>query len=68
MCANSTGSTQAFLSASDAAVSEKVADCKISIQSACALNTLYILMQAIVSLKAACAVIGSGVVVVNSVI
>jgi hypothetical protein len=34
MCANSTGSAQAFLSASDAAVSQEVADGKISIQSA----------------------------------
>jgi hypothetical protein len=39
MCANSTGRSQAFLSASDAAVSQEVVDEKISIQSACALNT-----------------------------
>jgi hypothetical protein len=32
MCANSTGRAQAFLSASDAAVSQEVADGKISIQ------------------------------------
>jgi hypothetical protein len=42
MCANSTGCAQAFWSASDAAVPREVADGKISIQSACALNTLYI--------------------------
>jgi hypothetical protein len=41
MCANSTGRAQAFLSASDAAVSQEVADGKIGIQSACALNTRY---------------------------
>jgi hypothetical protein len=41
MCANSTGRAPAFLSASDAAVSQEVADVKISIQSACALNTRY---------------------------
>jgi hypothetical protein len=41
MCANSTGRAQAFLSASDAEVSQEVADGKISIQSACALNTRY---------------------------
>jgi hypothetical protein len=41
MCANSTGRAQAFLSASDAAVSQEFADGKISIQSACALNTRY---------------------------
>jgi hypothetical protein len=41
MCANSTGRAQAFLSASDGAVSQEVADAKISIQSACALNTRY---------------------------
>jgi hypothetical protein len=42
MCANSTGRAQAFLSASDAAVSREVADGKISIQSARALNTRYV--------------------------
>jgi hypothetical protein len=41
MCANSTGRTQIFLSASDAVVSQEVADGKISVQSACALNTQY---------------------------
>jgi hypothetical protein len=41
MCANSTGRAQAFLSASDAVVSQEVADHKISIQSACALNPRY---------------------------
>jgi hypothetical protein len=41
MCANSTGHPQAFLSASDAALSREVADGKISIQSACALNSRY---------------------------
>jgi hypothetical protein len=41
MCANSTGCELAFLSASDAAVSQEVADGKITIQSACALNTRY---------------------------
>jgi hypothetical protein len=41
MCANSTGRAQAFLSASDAAVSLEVADGKINVQSACALNTRY---------------------------
>jgi hypothetical protein len=35
----STGRAQAFLSESDAEVSQEVADGKISIQSACALNT-----------------------------
>jgi hypothetical protein len=44
MCANGTGRAQAFLSASDVAVSQEVADGKISIQSACALNTRYILI------------------------
>jgi hypothetical protein len=34
MCANSTGGAQSFLSASDAAISQEVADGKISIQSA----------------------------------
>jgi hypothetical protein len=42
MCANSTGRAQAFVSASDAAVSQEIADGNISIQSACALNTRYI--------------------------
>jgi hypothetical protein len=41
MCANITGRVQAFLSASDAAVLQEVADSKISIQSACTLNTQY---------------------------
>jgi hypothetical protein len=41
MCANITGRAQAFLSASDAAVSQEVVDGKISIQSAWALNTRY---------------------------
>jgi hypothetical protein len=41
MCANSTDRTQLFLSASDAAVSQEAADGKISIQSACSLNTRY---------------------------
>jgi hypothetical protein len=39
MCANSTGRAKTFFSASDAAVSQEVADGKISIQSAYALNT-----------------------------
>jgi hypothetical protein len=47
MCANSTGRAQALLSASDAAVSEEVADGKISIQSACGLNTRYNLARAL---------------------
>jgi hypothetical protein len=38
MCAYSIDRAQAFLSASDAAVSHEVADGKISIQSACALT------------------------------
>jgi hypothetical protein len=42
MCANSTGHAQAFVSASDAAVSQEVTDGKTSIQSACALNTRYL--------------------------
>jgi hypothetical protein len=42
MCANSTGRAQAFLSASDAAVSQEVAVGKVSIYSACALNTRYL--------------------------
>jgi hypothetical protein len=41
MCANSANHAQAFLSASVAAVSQEVAYGKISIQSACALNTRY---------------------------
>jgi hypothetical protein len=41
MCANSTSRTQTFLLASDAAVSQKAANGKITIQSACALNTRY---------------------------
>jgi hypothetical protein len=41
MCANSTGRAQVFLSASDAAVSQDVADGRIGIQSACAPNTRY---------------------------
>jgi hypothetical protein len=41
MCANSIGSAQAFLSASDAAVLQEVSDGRISIQSACSLNTRY---------------------------
>jgi hypothetical protein len=41
MCANSTSRAQAFLSESDVAVSQEVADGKIGIQSACALNTRY---------------------------
>jgi hypothetical protein len=44
MCSNSTGRAQAFLSACDAAVSQKVADGKISIKSACPLNTRYIIL------------------------
>jgi hypothetical protein len=40
MCASSCGRAEAFLSASDAAVSQEVADGKISVQSACALNTV----------------------------
>jgi hypothetical protein len=39
MSTNSTSHTQAFLLASDAAASQEVADGKISIQLACALNT-----------------------------
>jgi hypothetical protein len=42
MCANTTGRAQAFLSAGNAAVSQEVEDEKISIQSACALNTRYL--------------------------
>jgi hypothetical protein len=38
MCAKSTGRAQVFLSASDSAVSQEVADGKFSIQSACALS------------------------------
>jgi hypothetical protein len=41
MCANSTGRTRAFLLASNAVVSQEVADGKISIQAACAQNTRY---------------------------
>jgi hypothetical protein len=41
MCASSYGRAEAFLSASDAAVSQEVADGKISVQSACALNTMW---------------------------
>jgi hypothetical protein len=41
MGANSIGRAQAFLAASDAAVSQEVADGKISTQSACALSTRY---------------------------
>jgi hypothetical protein len=35
-------SRQAYLSAKDVAVSQEVADGKVSIQSACALNTWYL--------------------------
>jgi hypothetical protein len=42
MCTISTGHAQAFLSASDMVVLQKVADGKISIQSAYTLNTWYI--------------------------
>jgi hypothetical protein len=45
MCANNIDRAQAFLSASDAAVSQEVADGKISIQSACAQNTRYIVIH-----------------------
>jgi hypothetical protein len=41
MRANSTGREKPFLSASEVAVSQEVADGKISIQSACTLNTRY---------------------------
>jgi hypothetical protein len=41
MCANSTGRAQAFLTASDAAVSQEVVDGKIGIQSVCPLNNRY---------------------------
>jgi hypothetical protein len=41
MCGNSTSHVQAFLSASDAAISQEISDGKISIQSACTLNTRY---------------------------
>jgi hypothetical protein len=44
MFANSTDHAQAILSASDAVVSQEVADDKISNQSACTLNTRYNLM------------------------
>jgi hypothetical protein len=40
-CANSTGRAQAISSASDTAVLQEVKDGNISIQSACALNTVY---------------------------
>jgi hypothetical protein len=46
MCANSTSRAQAILLASDAAVSQEVANGKISIQSACTLNTLYLFQTA----------------------
>jgi hypothetical protein len=45
MCSNSTGRAQAFLSASDAAVLQEVADSKIGIQSAFALNTRYLCIR-----------------------
>jgi hypothetical protein len=45
MCDNSTVRTQTFLSAGDAAVLQEVAKVRISIQSACALNTRYKLMK-----------------------
>jgi hypothetical protein len=41
MSANNTGRAQAFLSVSDAALWHEVADSKITIQSACTLNTRY---------------------------
>jgi hypothetical protein len=56
MCANSINYAQAFLTASDAALSQEVADGKISIQSAYALNTRYyvILLDAFASPTSAC--------------
>jgi hypothetical protein len=54
MCANSTSHAQEFLSASDAAVSQEVADGKISIQSACALNTRYMLISQTMSSQLRC--------------
>jgi hypothetical protein len=42
MRANCTGRAAALFSASDAALSQEVADGKINVQSACALNTVYI--------------------------
>jgi hypothetical protein len=45
MCASSSSRTEAFFSASGAALSQEVADGKISVQSPCALNTVYILLS-----------------------
>jgi hypothetical protein len=41
MCAAGSERPQAFFSASDASLLQEVADGKISVQSACALNTVY---------------------------
>jgi hypothetical protein len=41
MCATGSESPQAFFSAGGASLSQEVADGKISVQSACALNILY---------------------------
>jgi hypothetical protein len=42
MFARSSGRVAAFLSASGAALSQEVADGKINVQSACALNMVYV--------------------------
>jgi enterochelin esterase-like enzyme len=42
MCASYTGRAPAFFSASDASLSQGVAEGKINAQSVCALNTVYI--------------------------
>jgi hypothetical protein len=42
MCASSCGHTEAFFLARDAAVSQEVANGKISVQSACALKRVYL--------------------------
>jgi hypothetical protein len=41
MCASSSGRATAFFSASYAALSQEVANGKINVQAACALNTVY---------------------------
>jgi hypothetical protein len=47
MCASSSGRAAAFFSASDAALSQQVADGKITVHSACALITRYIPVNSI---------------------
>jgi hypothetical protein len=45
MCVSSSGRAAEFFSAGDTSLSKEVSDSKISVQSACALNTVYLVIQ-----------------------